>query len=188
MENRGDYWQGRKAVHRRALLKAAGYEDEDLRNKPHIGVANTFMEGSPGTAHLRQVAEYVKQGIWEAGGVPFEFGVPATCGTIADGDEYLKYDQVGRDIAAASIEFVCRVHHFDGLVTIGACDNVLAGLYQGMARGNIPSMCGTAGCMQAGRYRGNKFVEAELDVAVMGAEADEAVLEMEECACPSFGA
>lgn len=58
MEKRGDYWQGRKAVHRRALLKAAGYEDEDLRNKPHIGVANTFMEGSPGTAHLRQVAEY----------------------------------------------------------------------------------------------------------------------------------
>ena len=188
MEKRGDYWQGRKAVHRRALLKAAGYEDEDLRNKPHIGVANTFMEGSPGTAHLRQVAEYVKQGIWEAGGVPFEFGVPSTCGTIADGDEYLKYDQVGRDISAASIEFVCRVHHFDGLVTIGACDNVLAGLYQGMARVNIPSMCVTAGCMQAGRYRGKKFVEAELDVAVMGSAADEDVLEMEECACPSFGA
>lgn len=188
MDKKRTYWNGREAVHRRALLKAAGYEDHDLRKKPHIGIANTFMEGSPGTAHLRQLAEYVKQGIWEAGGIPFEFGVPATCGTIADGAEYLKYDQVGRDIAAASIEFVCRVHHFDGLVTIGSCDNVLAGLYQGMARVDIPSLCVTGGCMQAGRYRGEKFVEAQLDVAVMGSEPDEAVYKMEECACPTFGA
>ena len=77
------------------------------------------MAGSPGTAHLRQVTEAVKEGIWAAGGIPVEFGIPATCGNVANGADEMKYEQVGRDIVAMSIEFVSRIHNFDAI----CCDH-----------------------------------------------------------------
>jgi len=135
-----EYWNGAEAAHRRVMMKAAGYSDEDIRHKPHIGVPNTYMAGSPGTAHLRQITEAVKEGIWAAGGIPVEFGVPATCGNIANGAEELKFEQVGRDIVAMSIEFVSRVHNFDGLAMIASCDNIIAGCYLAAMRLDIPSI------------------------------------------------
>ena len=86
------YWNGAEAAHRRVMMKAAGYSDEDIRKKPHIGVPNSYMAGSPGTAHLRQVTEAVKEGIWAAGGIPVEFGIPATCGNVANGADEMKYE------------------------------------------------------------------------------------------------
>lgn len=80
MEKERGYWQGVGATNRRIIYKAAGYDGEDIKHKPHIGIANTYFEGSPGTGHLRRLAESVKQGIWMNGGMPIEFGVPATCG------------------------------------------------------------------------------------------------------------
>ena len=188
MDKERSYWNGKKAVHRRTMMKGAGYCDCDIRKKPHIGVANTFMEGSPGSAHLRTLTEKVKQGIWEAGGIPVEFGVPATCGNVANGAVELKYEQAARDIVAASIEFVAKVHRFDGLVTVASCDNIIAGCYLGMARLNIPTLCVTGGSMTAGSYRGEKIVQAQLDVAALSGESEEVLSEMEECVCPSFGA
>lgn len=182
------YWNGPEAAHRRVMMKAAGYSDEDIRTKPHIGVPNSYMEGSPGSAHLRQIAEAVKQGIWEAGGVPVEFGIPATCGNIANGAEELKYEQVGRDIVAMSVEFVTRVHNFDGLVMIASCDNIIAGCYLSAARVDIPSMVVTGGSMQPGHYCGKAIVEADLDVARFSGASEEELYEMEEAVCPSFGA
>ena len=87
-----EFWTSASGAHRRVMLKAAGYGDKDIRTKPHIGVPNSFQEGSPGTAHLRQIAEAVKQGIWAAGGIPVEFGIPATCGNIPNGVEEMKYE------------------------------------------------------------------------------------------------
>lgn len=69
-----------------------------------------------------------------------EFGIPATCGNIANGAEELKYEQVGRDIVAMSIEFVTRVHNFDGLVMTASCDNIIAGCYLAAMRLDIPTM------------------------------------------------
>lgn len=183
-----NYWNGPKATHRRVMLKAAGYGDFDIKNKPHIGVPNSFMEGSPGTAHLRQIAEAVKQGIWAAGGIPVEFGIPATCGNVANGAEELKYEQVGRDIVAMSIEFVTKVHHFDGLAMVATCDNIIAGTYLAAARLDIPSMVITGGSMQPGNYKGKTIVEAELDVAVLSGADECALADMEEHVCPGFGA
>lgn len=83
------YWNGAEAAHRRVMMKACGYSDRDIRTKPIIGVPNAYMEGSPGFAHLRPIVQAIKEGIWAAGGVPVEFGIPATCGNIAlvqDGD------------------------------------------------------------------------------------------------------
>lgn len=182
------YWNGAEAAHRRVMMKAAGYSDSDIRKKPHIGVPNSYMEGSPGSAHLRQIAEAVKQGIWAAGGVPVEFGIPATCGNIANGAEELKYEQVGRDIVAMSVEFVTRVHNFDGLVMIASCDNIIAGCYLAAARVNIPSMIVTGGSMQPGQHCGKAVVEADLDVARFSGSSEEELMELEEAVCPSFGA
>ena len=66
----------------RALVKAMGYDAEDLR-RPRIGVANSWSETSPGHIHLRAVADAVKAGIWQAGGTPYEFGAPWTWDTEA---------------------------------------------------------------------------------------------------------
>lgn len=188
MKSNREYWNGPKAAHRRVMLKASGYTDNEIKNKPHIGVANSFMEGSPGSAHLRQITEAVKQGIWAAGGIPVEFGIPATCGNVANGAEELKYEQAGRDIVAMSIEFVTKVHHFDGLVMVASCDNIIAGTYLAAARLDIPSMIVTGGSMQPGNYRGKKVVEAELDVAVLRGDSEESLADMEEHVCPSYGA
>lgn len=183
-----EYWNGKEAAHRRVMMKAAGYSDSDIKKKPHIGVPNSFTEGSPGSAHLRQIAEAVKQGIWAAGGIPVEFGIPATCGNIANGAEELKYEQVGRDIVAMSVEFVTKVHNFDGLAMIASCDNIIAGCYLAAARLDIPSMIVTGGSMQAGQHCGKTVVEADLDAARFSGSTEEELDEMEECVCPSFGA
>lgn len=183
-----EFWNGKEAAHRRVMMKAAGYCDSDIKTKPHIGVPNSFMEGSPGSAHLRQIAEAVKQGIWAAGGVPIEFGIPATCGNIANGAEELKYEQVGRDIVAMSVEFVTKVHNFDGLAMVASCDNIIAGCYLAAARLDIPSMVITGGSMQAGKYEGKTVVEADLDAARFSGATENELDVMEGCVCPSYGA
>ncbi len=183
-----DFWNGVEAAHRRVMMKAAGYSDEDIRRKPHIGVPNSYMEGSPGSAHLRQIADAVKEGIWAAGGVPVEFGIPATCGNIANGTEEMKYEQVGRDIVAMSIEFVTRVHNFDGLAMIATCDNIIAGCYLAAMRLDIPAMVVTGGPMQAGQHGGKTILEADLDAARFSGASEEELMLMEDEVCPSFGA
>lgn len=183
-----DFWNGKDAAHRRVMMKAAGYTDNDIRTKPHIGVPNSYMAGSPGSAHLRQIAEAVKEGIWSAGGIPVEFGIPATCGNVANGVEELKYEQVGRDIVAMSIEFVTKVHNFDGLAMIASCDNIIAGCYLAAMRLDVPSMVVTGGSMQPGKHCGKTVVEADLDVARFSGASEEELAIMEDSVCPSFGA
>lgn len=183
-----EFWNGAEAAHRRVMMKAAGYTDEDIRKKPHIGVPNSYMAGSPGSAHLRQIAEAVKEGIWAAGGIPVEFGIPATCGNIANGAEELKYEQVGRDIVAMSVEFVTRVHNFDGLAMIASCDNIIAGCYLAAMRLDVPSMVITGGSMQPGQHCGKTVLEADLDAARFSGVDESELMAMEDSVCPSFGA
>lgn len=182
------FWNGADAAHRRVMMKAAGYTDDDLRKKPVIGVPNAYMEGSPGSAHLRQLAEAVKQGIWAAGGVPVEFGIPSTCGNLANGVEEMKYEQVGRDIVCASIEFVSKVHNFDGLAMVTTCDNIIAGCYQAAMRLDLPSIVITGGSMQSGHYCGKTVVEADLDSARFSGATEEELMDMEDNVCPGVGA
>lgn len=183
-----DFWNSPNAAHRRVMMKAAGYNDNDIRTKPHIGVPNSFQEGSPGTAHLRQIAEAVKQGIWAAGGIPVEFGIPATCGNIPNGVEEMKYEQVLRDLVCMSVEAVSKVHQFDGICMIASCDNIIAGCYQAAARLDIPAMVVTGGCMSAGFHNGRQVVEADVDVARFQGGSEEELSAMEECVCPTCGA
>lgn len=188
MDRGRSYWNGVEAVHRRAMMKGAGFTDYEIKNKPHIGVGNTFFEGSPGTAHLRNLTDKVKEGIWAAGGIPIEFGLPATCGNVANGAVALKYEQAARDVVASSIEMVANIHKFDGLVTVASCDNIIAGCYLGMARVDIPTLCVTGGSMTPGVYNGKKMVQAELDVAALSGISEHELGLMEELVCSSCGA
>ena len=187
MKKERSYWEGTHAANRRIMYLAAGYEQEDIVKKPHIGIANTFFEGSPGTGHLRSLAESVKKGIWMKGGMPMEFGVPATCGNIATGSDGLRYELVLRDIVAMSIEAVVRVHKLDGLVILASCDNVIAGAYLAALRVHIPCIVVTGGIMGAGSYCGQALVQADVDVAAI--RGDSELLDIvQEHVCPSFGA
>lgn len=187
MKKERSYWEGTHAANRRIMYLAAGYEQEDIVKKPHIGIANTFFEGSPGTGHLRSLAESVKKGVWMNGGMPMEFGVPATCGNIATGSDGLRYELVLRDIVAMSIEAVARVHKLDGLVILASCDNVIAGAYLAALRVHIPCIVVTGGIMGAGSYCGQALVQADVDVAAI--RGDSELLDIvQEHVCPSFGA
>lgn len=187
MQKERGYWQGTGAANRRIMYIAAGYENEDILHKPHIGIANTFFEGSPGTGHLRTLAESVKKGIWMGGGMPMEFGVPATCGNMATGSDGLRYELVLRDIVAMSIEAVVRVHKLDGLVILASCDNIIAGAYLAALRVHIPCIVVTGGIMAAGSYCGKPMVQADVDVAAIRGD-DELLNLVQEHVCPSFGA
>lgn len=182
-----DYWNGNDAAHRRIMYKGAGYSDEDIRNKPHIGVANTFTDASPATAHLRMLAEAVKQGIWSAGGVPFEFGVPGLCGNIAVGHENCKYELAERDVVCSAIEIVSKINNFDGLVTLSSCDDILAGSLLGVGRVNIPAVMVTGGPMMPGCYDGKKVLAPDIEEVEFAGAASSDFAKLEDAACPGFG-
>ena len=185
------YFKGAQSSHRRAIYKTMGYTDEDLAN-PSIGVVNTWSEVSPGHAHLRGIAEQVKSGIWQNGGTPFEFGTFATCGNIAIGTENLKYELVIRDVLAASIEIMAKVHLFDGLVLLSSCDNIIPGEIMAAERLNIPSIIVTGGPMYPGRYKGEIVVMPDMNeaVAALGTKkaTEEDILAREDYVCPGPGA
>lgn len=155
-------FDGDSAAHARAVYKGSGYEPEHLATKPHIGIANTFSENSPGHAHLRILAEAVKNGIWQAGGVPFEFGVPSTCAEVAIGTKTMCMDLAMRDLVAGGIEVVSSIQHFDGLVMLSGCDNIVPGTLLAAARLDIPAICCTGGPMLTGCLKSEPFMLSDV--------------------------
>ena len=193
-------WKGKKlfegieGARRRAIYKANGYTNEDLL-RPHIGVVNTYNEAAPGHSHMRQIAEAVKSGVWQAGGTPFEFGTISTCGSPCVGSENkaLRYELVIRDIICGSIEIVAMEHMFDGLLLLSSCDSIIPAELMAAARLDIPSVVVTGGPMLPGRYQGKNIVMSQLDEASLGGLqakkfSEQEILEMEETACPGPGA
>lgn len=183
---------GVKAAARRAVYKALGYDDIDLE-RPHIGIVNTCNDASPGHFHLNRLAEYAKAGVWEGGGVPFSFGVFATCGAIAVGTENLKYELVIRDVLAASVEIMAKVHLFDGLLLLASCDNVIPGVIIGAIRTDLPTIMITGGPMLTGKFKGEDVALPQLDQLILGKEVFEEdvtkrIKELENCVCVGAGA
>jgi len=130
---------------RMALMKGLGLSEEDIRSKPFIGIANSFFEFNPGHTHLRQISEWVKSGIWEASGVPFEFGIPGPCDGIPNGLEGMRYILPLRDIIADSIELMAKSHYFDGIVVVTSCDKINPGGLMAAARLDVPTIIVTGG-------------------------------------------
>lgn len=121
-------------------LRTLGISYEDL-NKPIIAIANTYNEIALPHRKLLEIAQYVKLGIAEAGGIGLEFNTIAMCDGIAQGLEGMKYVLPSREIIADSIEAMVKGHPiFSGLVCIGACDKTIPGMLIAAARLNIPTI------------------------------------------------
>ena len=182
--------KGPQRAPHRSLLRACGLKDDDFE-KPFIGIANSFTDIVPGHIHLRELVEFVKDGIREAGGVPFEFDTMAICDGISMNHEGMKYSLPSREIIAATVESMAKGHSFDGLVLIPSCDKVVPGMLMGAARVDIPTIVVTGGPMEAGKYKGKNADLITVFEAVgqesAGKITKEEVTEIEKCACPGAG-
>src|SRR5205809_7051613 len=98
------------------MMRAVGYKDDDFR-RPLVGVAHAWIENMPRNFNHRQLAEWVKEGIREAGGTPLEFNTIAASDGIAMGTEGMKASLISREFVADSIELVPRGHLLDALVS-----------------------------------------------------------------------
>lgn len=182
--------EGVQSAPHRSLFNALGYTKEEMR-KPMIGVVCSYNEIVPGHINLDKIADAVKMGIAEAGGMPVEFPAIAVCDGIAMGHTGMKYSLVTRDLIADSTECMARAHQFDGLVMIPNCDKNVPGLLMAAARVNIPTVFVSGGPMLAGKVRGEKRSLSSMFEAVGEYEAGKIGMEelklYEENVCPTCG-
>jgi dihydroxy-acid dehydratase len=175
----------------RAMLKAVGFSDADLK-RPIIGVANTWIEIGPCNYHLRTLAEHVKQGIRDAGGTPMEFNTVSISDGITMGSQGMKASLISRDLIADSIELVARGNLFDGLIALSGCDKTIPGTIMALARLDIPGLMLYGGSIAPGRFHGRNVTIQDVFEAVgahaSGKMSDADLLMMENQACPGAGA
>ena len=146
----------------RALLYATGMDEEDLK-KPFVAVIGSFSEMVPGHAHLRELADYVCQGVIEAGGVPRRSETIAICDGLCQGHEGMRYPLASRELICDSVEMVVEAHHFDAMVLLPGCDKIIPGMLMAAARLNIPAVVVPGGPMLPGNVGGNPlFCSSEL--------------------------
>jgi dihydroxy-acid dehydratase len=175
----------------RAMFKAIGFTDEDLR-KPIVGIANTWTEVGPCNYHLRELAEAVKEGVRAAGGTPMEFNTIAISDGITMGTEGMRASLVSREVIADSIELVARGHMFDGLVALSSCDKTIPGTVMAIARLDIPAVMLYGGSIAPGHFQGRDVSIQDVYEAIgkhaHGQMNDAELKDMEDHACPGPGA
>ena len=174
----------------RAMLKATGLTDEDLR-KPLVAIANTWTEAGPCNYGLRTLAEKVKEGVRKAGGTPIEFNTIVVSDGISMGTEGMKASLVSREVIADSIELAVRGHMFDAVVALTGCDKTTPGAVMALARLDLPSLVLYGGSIMPGHFHGKDVTIQEVFegvgscVAGLMSEAD--LTELENQACPGAG-
>jgi len=175
----------------RAMLKAVGFSDADLR-KPLVGVANTWIEIGPCNYHLRTLAADVKEGIRAAGATPMEFNTVSISDGITMGTEGMRASLVSREVIADSIELVARGNGFDALVVLVGCDKTIPGGIMALARLNIPGVVLYGGSIAAGQFKGQGVTIQDVFEAVgahaAGRMSDSDFTALEDVACPGAGA
>jgi dihydroxy-acid dehydratase len=186
------YFSGLSGAHRRAAYRGMGYTSDDL-NRPFVAVINTWGEVCPGHFHLNQLAKSVKDGIWKAGGCPFEFTAISQCATPSLGEPSMRYDLPARDLLAFDIETIVETQMFDGMVILVTCDKTIPGALLAAARLDLPTVVCPGGCMEVGCYEGEKVSLSDLDERVfgklpLGKANPEEILGMEGAVCPTAGA
>jgi len=127
------------------VLKGTGADTEECKQKPIIAVVNSHTEMNTGHMHLSSLATRVKEGIHAAGGIPFEFNVPAPCDGLAEGNDGMKFILAQRDLIADMVETHVRSQLFDGMVMIASCDKIVPGMLMAAARCDLPTIFLTGG-------------------------------------------
>ncbi len=137
---------------RKAAFKAEGFSEESYEGKPVIGICNTWSELTHCNAHLRDLAEAVKRGVWQAGGFPMEFPVLSL-------GEYnmLPTTMLYRNLMSMDVEESIRANPLDGVVLLGGCDKTTPALLMGAASVDIPSILVTGGPQLKGNWRGEEL-------------------------------
>ncbi len=178
-----------RAPHR-ALLKAIGYTDNELK-RPLIGVAQSANEVIPGHVHLDKICQAVKDGIRMAGGTPMEFSTIGICDGIAMGHTGMKYSLASRELIADSVESMARAYPFDGLVLLPNCDKIVPGMIMAGARLDLPTIVVSGGPMRTGVCNGREIdlitVFEGMGKYRIGELTETELIELENSACPGAG-
>ncbi len=176
-----------RAFGHRSRMMEMGYAREDFVGKPVIGIVNTWSETNTCHSHLRQRAEEVKRGVWQAGGFPVE--LPA----MSVGEQMTKpTSMMYRNFLAMETEELLRSQPVDGCVLLGGCDKTTPGLLMGAISADLPTIFVPAGAMLRGHWRG-ETLGSGTDVWKYWAErragnlADSAWQELEEGIARSAG-
>ena len=150
-------WEfGEASECRKGLMCGMGYTVEE-QSRPLIGVVNSWNEYNPGHVHLDKLAERVKQGIREAGGLPVEVMTTAVCdGMVMKDPRYIEVPS--RNLIADQVELTSESNMFDGMVLLSTCDSIVPGHLMGAARVNIPTILVTGGYMPLGHCRGQEVL------------------------------
>jgi len=183
-------WFGRQDldgfVHR-SWLKTEGFSEAMFDGRPVIGIANSWSELTNCNAHLRQVAEAVKRGVWSAGGFPLEFP------TISLGEVLMKpTTMLFRNLMSMDVEECIRAYPLDAVVLLSGCDKTTPAMLMGAASADVPAIMVTGGPMLRGMWR-NEELGSGTDAWRLWAErradrlTDEELAEAESCMSRSTG-
>jgi dihydroxy-acid dehydratase len=144
--------EGKNAFMHRSWMKNQGIPDDLFDGKPVIGICNTFSELTPCNAHLRGLAEHVKRGVYEAGGLPLEFPV------MSLGESNLRPTaMLFRNLASMDVEESIRGNPMDGVILLVGCDKTTPALMMGAASCDLPTIVVSGGPMLNGDFRGQKI-------------------------------
>ena len=171
----------------RSYLKAEGFSDAVFDGRPVIGIANSWSELTNCNAHLRQVAEAVKRGVWSAGGFPLEFP------TLSLGEILMKpTTMLFRNLMAMEVEEQIRAYPLDAVVLLSGCDKTTPAMLMGAASADVPAIMVTGGPMLRGMWR-DQELGSGTDARKLwtqrraGEVTDEELAEVESCLSRSTG-
>ena len=186
----GELSNGLERSGQRALLYSLGLEEGDFK-KPFIAVVGSYTEIVPGHIHIRELAQFVKEGILEAGGLPREFDTIAICDGLCQGHDGMRFPLPSREIIADSTEMMIESHHFDAMVLLPGCDKIVPGMLMAAARLDIPAIVVPGGPMLPGKYEGKEIALCDLREFVgrvqTGKMTLDDLLDLEKKALPTYG-
>ena len=142
--------EGPSRASHRSLLRALGIDELEMK-RPFVAVVNSKSDYIPGHMHLDKIAEQVKAGIRNAGGVPFQFNTIGVCDGIAMNHKGMKYSLCSRELIADSIEVMLTAHPLDAIVFIPNCDKIVPGMLLAACRLNLPCIFISGGPMLPGK-------------------------------------
>ena len=149
--NRSSKWLDTPELYswlRKAAFNSQGFNPKSYENKPVIGICNSWSELTHCNQNLRQLAESVKRGVWQAGGFPLEFPV------ISLGEYHMKpTSMLYRNLMSIDVEESIRANPIDGVVLLSGCDKTTPAMLMGAASANIPSILVTSGPQLSGRWK-----------------------------------
>jgi dihydroxy-acid dehydratase len=140
---------GKTGIMHRSWLRSEGLPDDSFDGRPVIGIANSWSELTPCNMHLRELAKWVKRGVWQAGGVPFEFP------TTSAGEPLVRPTaMLLRNLISMDLEETLRGNPLDAVVLLAGCDKTTPAYLMGAASVDLPTLLITGGPMLNGKYRG----------------------------------